>query len=410
MRVLLVSHEYPPGYVGGIGTQTRVKAQGLLGLGHEVAVLTAGEEGGPPLATREDHGVSVHALRPPGSAFPVHATPSYWLGYTWSVLGAVRALGGPFDVIDFPDYGAEGLAYQLDRREDEETAVAVHLHGSLAMFSEQLGWPPPEDPLLRVGSFMEDTSIEMADGLLAASNSIAALTSSRLAVEDDAIDVVAGAIDSEFFSPAPRGEASGRAPRLLFVGNLVANKGVATVLEAFIRLAPTHPGLSLTIAGSSDGELAEELLARAAEAGVEESVELLGFVEHQDLPALYRSADVFAAPSRYEGGLGLVYLEAMACGLPVLATAAGGAAEAIEHGASGLLLERGDAEELTTALRTLLGDAELRARMGEAGRARVLEHFAQAPYAERVSRAYELALERRRSKLVQTAYPMAGHE
>ena len=63
---------------------------------------------------------------------------------------------------------------------------------------------------------------------------------------------------------------------------------------------------------------------------------------------------MFAAPSRFEGGLGLVYLEAMACGLPVVATAAGGAAEAIEDGVTGLLLERGEVEETTAAIATLL--------------------------------------------------------
>ena len=406
MRICLVSQEYPPGYVGGIGTQTRVKAQGLLALGHEVEVLTAGEEAGPPLARRDDDGVTVNALRPPGGGFPVHSTEAYWLGYTWSVLAALRALGEEraFDVVDFPDYAAEGLAYQLDRTEEEPTAVVVHLHGSLGMFSEQIGWPPEDDPLLRIGRFMEDTSIEKADSLLAASRSIAELTCARLDLDAGRIDVVAGAVDSELFAPAPARASNGRGPRLLFVGNLVANKGVATVLEAFIRLAGEHPGVTLTIAGSADAPIAGELLARAAQAGVGERVELLGFVEHRDLPGLYRSADVFAAPSRYEGGMGLVYLEAMACGLPVVATAAGGAAEAIEDGSTGMLLQRGDVDETTAAIATLLGDPELRARMGGAGRDRVRMHFTQAPYAEKVSRAYEHAIERRRrSRLAQTA-------
>src|SRR3954447_15098594 len=168
MRVCLVSQEYPPGYVGGIGTQTWVKARGLRGLGHDVEVLTAGEESMPaggPLSTRTDEGIAVHAVRPPGADFPVEGDAAYWLGYTWAIRGALRTLSerGSFDVVDFPDYGAEGLAYQLDRPEQDETAVVVHLHGSLGMFSERLGWPPPEDPLLRVGGAMEDTSIATAD-------------------------------------------------------------------------------------------------------------------------------------------------------------------------------------------------------------------------------------------------------
>jgi glycosyltransferase involved in cell wall biosynthesis len=402
MRVCLISQEYPPGYVGGIGTQTRVKAHGLRDLGHEVEVLTAGEESLPadrPLATREEDGVLVHALRPPGAEFPVNTTEGYWLGYTWTVLAALRRLAAsrPFDVVDFPDYAAEGFAYLLDRPEDDETAVVVHLHGSLGMFSEQIGWPPPEDPLLRVGTFMEDTSVERADALLAASRSIAELSRARLDLDPDRIDVVAGAVDSEFFEPPVPAAANGRGPRLLFVGNLVANKGVGTVLDAFIRLAGEHPGLTLTIAGSADEEIAAEMHTRASAGGVGERVTLLGFVEHEDLPALYRTADVFAAPSRFEGGLGLVYLEAMACGLPVVATAAGGAAEAIEDGVTGLLLERGDVEETTQAIGTLLRDPALRSAMGAAGRERVSAHFTQERYASKVIGAYERAVERRRA-------------
>ena len=303
MRICLVSQEYPPGYVGGIGTQTRVKARGLLALGHEVEVLTAGHESGPALSTREDAGLQVHELAPPGGDFEVHRTETYWLGYTWAVLRALRALGErrAFDVIDFPDYAAEGFAFQLDRSDGEETAVVVHLHGPLSMFSEQIGWPAPGDPLLRVGALMEDLAIESADGLLAASRSIAELTAQRNAIDPARIDVVAGAVDADVFTPAEGsgegGDREEQGVRLLFVGNVAENKGVEVVLDAFARLAPEHAGLTLTIAGAAEEDAAAALRERATRAGVGERIELLGFVEHDRLPDLYRTADVFAAPS-----------------------------------------------------------------------------------------------------------------
>jgi glycosyltransferase involved in cell wall biosynthesis len=400
MRVCLVSQEYPPGYVGGIGTQTRSKARGLQALGADVEILTTGDRHGPALATRDDCGLPVHELRPPGGAFELHTTEGYWLGYSWAVLEALRRLGAErrYDVIDFPDYGAEGFAHQLDRAAEDPTATVVHLHGSLAMFSSQIGWPPPEDPLLRAGMFMEDAAIAAADGVLAASEGIAQLTGRRLGLDPSRIDVVAGAVDTEVFCP-PTGAPRRAAPRLLFVGNLVENKGFTTVLDAFIRLSEAHPTLLLAIAGSAEREVTERLSARAAQAGVADRIELLGFVEHEDLPALYRSADVFAAPSRYEGGLGLVYLEAMACGLPVIARRAGGAAEAVLDGETGLLLVHGDVEETAAAIDTLLVDAALRARMGAAARVHVTSNFTQEQYARRVRRGYERALERRRGSL-----------
>jgi glycosyltransferase involved in cell wall biosynthesis len=140
--------------------------------------------------------------------------------------------------------------------------------------------------------------------------------------------------------------------------------------------------------------------ADAARLGLSDRFELLGFVEHRDLPATYRSADLLAAPSQYEGGLGMVYLEAMACGLPVIAAAAGGAREAIVPWETGVLLERGDVDDLCAAVRALLDDAGLRQRLGAAGRARVVSRFAIGRYAERVAAAYERAVEHRRASVV----------
>jgi glycosyltransferase involved in cell wall biosynthesis len=402
VRVCLSSQEYPPGYVGGIGTQSRTKARGLRAAGHEVEVLTGGESTGPLLVTRDDEGIPVHELDAPGREFDVFRTETYWLGYTWAVLRSLRSLGAerPFDVIDFPDYGAEGFAFALDRQDDDPTAVVVHLHGSLAMFSERIGWPETHDRLHRVGIFMEDVAIQAADRLLAASRSIAELTAARIGIACEEIDVVEGAVDTAVFAPAAKPRGAGDQQRVLFVGNVVANKGVWTVLDAFLRLAPEHPALSLVLAGSADEAIDKEVRARAAQAGLGDRVNVLGFVEHDRLPELYRSADLLAVPSQYEGGLGMVYLEAMACGLPVVAANAGGAAEAVVHEQTGILLDDGGAEQAAVAIERLLADPALRGRMGAAGRARVRERFCVERYGARVAESYGRAIEHRRASVV----------
>jgi glycosyltransferase involved in cell wall biosynthesis len=401
VRICVVSQEYPPGYVGGIGTQSQVKARGLASLGHEVDVLTAGDDLGPPLVARQDGPVRVHELRSPGGEFPVFRAETYWLGYTWAVLGAIRSLveKRPFDVIDFPDYAAEGLAFQLDRQNDDPTAVVLHLHGSLSMFTEHIGWPEPGEPFHTVGTFMERLSIAAADRLLAASSSIAEFTAARAGISPERIDVVAGAVDTDVFAPAPAGPPASALTRLLFVGNIAANKGVQTVFEAFLRLAPRLPGLSLTVAGSGDDEIIEQMRGEAAQAGLTDRLELLGFVEHSALPELYRTGDLLAAPSQYEGGLGMVYLEAMASGLPVIATSAGGAAEAVLDGETGILVD-GTADATVAAVGKLVSDLPLRTSMGNAGRLRAERRFSVESYAERVATAYERAIDRRRASLV----------
>jgi glycosyltransferase involved in cell wall biosynthesis len=349
--------------------------------------------------------VTVHRLRAADWGLDeVHSTEAYWVGHSWSVLRTLRSLAatGEYHVVDFPDYGGEGFAYTLDRGEQERTAVVVHLHGSLGMFAEQIGWPEPGSRFHRVGTAMEDTAINAADGVIAASASIALLTTSRLRLPAELIEVVEGAVDTAVFSPrqgrAPGTQDSGQ--RLLFVGSLAANKGAGTVLEAFISLAARKPALSLSIAGSGDEDHERLLRERIDETGLAERVRMLGFVEHDELPDLYRASDIFVAPSQYEGGLGMVYLEAMACGLPVIARAAGGAREAVLDGRTGLLLSSGDVAETAGAIERLLGDTALRTRMGVAARDRVVKRFGAERYAERVAGAYERAVARRRAAVL----------
>ncbi len=165
---------------------------------------------------------------------------------------------------------------------------------------------------------------------------------------------------------------------VLGVGRLVARKGALTLLDAVSQLAPTRPGLCLAIAGT--GREAERLARRAA--ATEADVRLLGRVSDVDLPLLYGCADVFVQPTltRWGGleqeGFGIVFLEAAACGIPVVAGRSGGSAEAVLHGVTGLVLDSpGDPDQVAGAIRGLLDDHALRTRMGHAARQRVEDRF-----------------------------------
>src|SRR5579872_2779268 len=93
MRICLVSQEYPPETArGGVGTQTWNKAHALAELGHAVHVLSCAAGEVPDTRTETDGGITVHRMRPPGVDFPVYETPTYWLGYSWAVLGQLHRL------------------------------------------------------------------------------------------------------------------------------------------------------------------------------------------------------------------------------------------------------------------------------------------------------------------------------
>src|SRR5580704_7595948 len=132
MNICLVSQEYPPETPwGGIGAQTRNKARGLARLGHQVHVLTRAADDGPDLRTEVVDGVVVHLMRPPGYEFPIYGRSTYMMGYSWHVLRHLKQLMKTvrFDVLDFPEFGSEGAAYQLDRTCWNWAPIVVHLHG-----------------------------------------------------------------------------------------------------------------------------------------------------------------------------------------------------------------------------------------------------------------------------------------
>lgn len=394
LRICLISQEYPPDTArGGIGTQTWNKARALAALGHRVRVLSCAGKPGPDPQVGEHDGVAVYRLRPPGDEFPVYGQAAYWLGYSWAVLSHLARLmkAEPIDVIDVAEYGGEGYAYLLDRTPWNWAPVVVQLHGPLSMFADRIGWPEAGSDLHRIGISMEDLCIHRADALMACSANIADFTAARHGVERAAIDVVHCGVDASGFHMAGLDEESPR-PTVLFVGNIAANKGVRTVFEAVMNLRAKYPTIHLRLFGKPDDDLVRELQSRASEAGARDNVEFGGFAGRAELPHLYRKAHVFCSPSQHEPGVANVYIEAMASGRPVVASTSGGGAEAVVPGETGLLVPPGDVAATTAALDRILGDAALRARMGEAARRRVDEYFAMPRYIDRVLAVYRRAM------------------
>lgn len=177
-------------------------------------------------------------------------------------------------------------------------------------------------------------------------------------------------------------------PVVVCVSRLVPRKGQDTLILAMPAILAEVPDAVLLIVGG--GPYADELRKLAAETGVQDSVRFTGPVPWEELPAHYGAGDVFAMPCRTRRGgldvegLGIVYLEASATGLPVVAGDSGGAPDAVLDGESGWVVRGGSAEESAERIVALLGDAELRQRMGERGRAWVEEKWRWDLLAERL--------------------------
>ncbi|NUP23792.1 MAG: glycosyltransferase family 4 protein [Streptomyces sp.] len=168
-------------------------------------------------------------------------------------------------------------------------------------------------------------------------------------------------------------------PVVVCVSRLVRRKGQDTLIQAMPRILAAEPDTVLLIVGG--GPYEQDLRRLAHEMGVADSVHFTGPVPWSDLPAHYGAGDVFAMPCRTRRrgldveGLGIVYLEASATGLPVVAGDSGGAPDAVLDGETGWVVRGGTPEEAADRIITLLGDPELRRRMGERGRQWVEEKW-----------------------------------
>ncbi len=179
--------------------------------------------------------------------------------------------------------------------------------------------------------------------------------------------------------------------RILQACRLIEKKGLDLSLRAFAQLHRDHPAARFVLAG--EGPLQASLEALARELGIQDAVEFRGFLDEPDLRAEMNRAHLFLHPSRTgsdgnQEGVPNSMLEAMATGLPVLATRHGGIPEAVTDGVSGLLVPENDGPALTAALRRLVEDPDFVWRLGAAGRSAVAETFSSAARVADLERIY----------------------
>jgi glycosyltransferase involved in cell wall biosynthesis len=182
---------------------------------------------------------------------------------------------------------------------------------------------------------------------------------------------------------------------LLFVGRLESRKGIDLLLKVAPRILSKFPDLVLDIVGDdtiprADGiTYKEEFLALDLPRGVRNRITFHGRVDEEELRQFYRNCDIFVAPSRYES-FGLIFLEALVFGKPVIGCAAGGGPEVIKDGKTGILVKPENEQALEKALVTLLCDPDLRTKMGRAARADYEKRFT----ADVLARKFEQELDR----------------
>jgi len=352
MKVLLVSHEFPP-IGGGAGNAARHLSGCLGARGVDVTVLTSGFRNTP----KDESVDGVRVIRVP--AFRNEASQSTSLSlvaYAGNALFRSLRMDRPDVVHTFFGVPGGGVGYALKQALGTPYIISFRgkdVHGgkseSTGGISGGLKWV--SRPVWRA-----------ADALIANSEGLADVA--RHVDTTVSVETIPNGVDTDRFSPA---ENQNRSPvTILFVGRLEPYKGLSTLLRAasVIKERASRP-FEVRIVG--DGSLRSTLESEAQQLGLNRDVSFEGWIDAHDIPQVYKEAEIFVLPSVVEGMPNGV-LEAMASGLPTIASRVPGTEDLIEDGKNGLLCTPEDVGALTEALEMMVGNDVLRRQAGIAAR------------------------------------------
>jgi phosphatidylinositol alpha-1,6-mannosyltransferase len=368
-KSLLVSNRYFPPQAGGI---SHFMGSVATALGPEqVCCLTDV----PSKLDSRTEDVSVRVYRRPAA-----------FSRTTSVqaIGLALALS-QIMLIERPQIIQLAMAYEgfigLWLRRWLRLPFVVYAHGNEILDAMDSEWQTPRQALLQ------------ADRVLACSQFTLDLVK-KVGVDPERAVIVHPGCDANRFRPIQPNETLREKilerrcrDRVILTVGLESLKGHDMVIRALPRLLRTLPDVTYIIAGSGSQERLDHL---ARELGVRNRVIFTGLVSADDLPALYALCDLFVMPSRQDlaqhsvEGFGLVYLEANACGRPVIGGRSGGVRDAVVDGVTGLLVDPHDPEDIANAIGLLLTNPELARQLGEQGRSRVLNEFTWDTVGQRI--------------------------
>jgi glycosyltransferase involved in cell wall biosynthesis len=393
LRILFLSTEYPPetGW-GGIGTYTYNMARALAHSGHEVHVLSVA------LPQQERHyrdgEVFVHRmgqrdlwrLRRLRSA----PMPIPHLEKALSTYLAYRRLGIQFDVIEYPEWSAEGLLFSIRQKQP----TVVHLHISLPLNTECSGLR--KSALTRFAGYLEGLSIRRANVITSPSAALARWTSRYFGLADRIIAIIPHPVPLQAEIPGVASvEALGQT-KVLFVGRLDSRKNPEVIVRAATAVRRMIPSAEFVFVGANTGfrkglTCQDWLTSLAEAAGVATHVHFTGHLSRGEVDAWYKAASVVVAPTRWEN-FPYVVVEAMMAGRPIVASRVGGIPEILCDRQTGWLVDPDDTEGWAESLIALLTDPERARQMGVRAREDAIDRFDPAKIAAQRETIYREAI------------------
>lgn len=417
MRVLYLSDTFPPHAPGGAGVVAHALARGVSGSGAEVHVVSTHRQRGQGVV-REAGEFPIYRI---ASRYPHRFVAYFGLWNPMTVPPVARLLDeirpdvvhahnvhGHLSYASLWAAHRRGLPVMLTAHDTMSFTyqkftefVDSHARGVPTAFDYKLGpWVnlrrkrfryfPPRNTLIRY-AFKR-----YVDVLVTPSRALAEALRAN-GVRAPRMEVVPNGIDLERWgaTPDPAAVAAFRREHglegckvVLFGGRVSRDKGGEVLLHALQKVVERVTNVRLLVLGRPEG-YAAQMVRMAESSGLGGRVHLTGWLSGEALQTAYHAADLCAVPSIYLEPFGLMALEAMAAGLPVVGTCFGGTPEIVRDGETGYVVNPHDREQMAERMARLLEDETLACQMGEAGRVRAQEHFSLSSMVQRTLALYE---------------------
>ncbi|OBG86363.1 glycogen synthase [Mycobacterium sp. E136] len=411
MKILMVSWEYPPVVVGGLGRHVHHLATALAEAGHEIVVLSRRPSNTDPSThpTTDEiaEGVRVVAAAHDPHEFDFGSDMMAWtlaMGHSMVRTGLTLKTrrGRPWrpDVVHAHDWLVAHPAIALAEFFDVPLVSTIHATEA----GRHSGWVSGR--ISRQVHAVESWLVHESDSLITCSASMRDEVGELFGPGLAESYVIRNGIDCGRWPFAQRRPRTGPA-QLLYLGRLEYEKGIHDAIAALPRIRRTHPGTTLTVAG--EGTQLDWLVEQARKHKVLKATSFVGHLDHDALVDLLHTADAAVLPSHYEP-FGIVALEAAATGIPLVTSNVGGLGEAVLNGQTGVSYPPRDVAALAAAVRSVLDDPHAAQQRAVAARERLTSEFEWHAIADETAQVYLAAKRRerephRRRPIVEHALP-----
>lgn len=380
---------FPPA-PGGAETHVYEITKRLIVNGHEVEVFTSDLYKEIPFQRMKKHDGQYDGIR-------VHHFRAYTLGgdlhYVMMPSMFLPMLRYECDIIHVHSYGYFHVNIASFKRSIQPNIKMVftpHFHPAWSMWGGE-----KRKKIRRIyDRFISRFVIANTDAIIGvSSHEIQHMR--ELGLDMSKVHIIPNGIDTKLFNPPPQAEKfldaynieKGDKKIVLYVGRLASNKGLDILVRSAKLILKNQPNTLFVLVGSDAGERSRiERMINGL--GLNNNFILTGHIKDPEIfRAAYTACDIFVLPSEYEA-FGIVLLEAMACGKPCVATRVGGVSEVVEDGRTGVLVEYGDVHALAKAISYLLDKDDIRMKMGQYGRNRVLKNFDWDVIVSRIEKVY----------------------